>query len=142
MNEIKKHEYIFWICTLDLKKTIIQYFVIIFNFSFRSNTSASTPITMKPSKQKKYKTKQNKESYYYQHQQEDQSIMSQDDVKRCSKLESQIELLKNVLHEKQIVFEKIANEVLRMLGLFERLSKMGETKRSEVVEAEQAVSFF
>ena len=98
---------------------------------------------MKPhSKQKKYKTKPNKESYYFQHHQEEQSIMTQDDVKRCTKLESQIELLKNVLYEKQIVFEKIANEVLRMLGLFERLSKMGETKRSEVVEAEQAVSIF
>ena len=120
--------------------SIIQYL----KFSSRSNTSTSTLITtMKPpSKQKKYKTKQNKESYYFQHHQEEQSIMSQDDVKKCTKLESQIELLKNVLYEKQIVFEKIANEVLRMLGLFERLSKMGETKRSEVVEAEQAVSIF
>ena len=129
---------------VDLKKAMIQYFKIVFNFRSRSNTSTSTLITtMKPpSKQKKYKTKQNKESYYFQHHQEEQSIMSQDDVKKCTKLESQIELLKNVLYEKQIVFEKIANEVLRMLGLFERLSKMGETKRSEVVEAEQAVSIF
>ena len=96
---------------------------------------------MTPPKQKKYKIKQIKESYYSQDA-DQKLIMSQDDVKRCSKLETQIELLKNVLYEKQIVFEKIANEVLRMLGLFERLSKMGETKRFEVVEAEQTVSYF
>ena len=60
----------------------------------------------------------------------------------CTKLESQIELLKKVLQNKQIIFEKISSEILRMLGVFERLSKLGESKRSELVEAEQAVSTY
>ena len=58
----------------------------------------------------------------------------------CSKLESQIGSLKIVLQRKQVIFEKISAEILRMLGVFERLSKLGESKRSELVAAEQAVS--
>ena len=48
--------------------------------------------------------------------------------------------MRKTLQEKRIVFEKIAAEVMRMLGVFDRLSKLGETKRLEIVEAEQVVS--
>ena len=66
--------------------------------------------------------------------------LNEKDAIICSKLESQIGSLKIVLQRKQVIFEKISTEILRMLGVFERLSKLGESKRSELVEAEQAVS--
>lgn len=58
----------------------------------------------------------------------------------CATLEKNIAVLKRKLADKTIIFDKLSQEIFRMLGLFERLERMGETRGSELMEAEQAVS--
>lgn len=60
----------------------------------------------------------------------------------CSALEAKIGELKKSLTDKQVIFNKLSAEMIRMLGVFERLKKMGETRGTEIVEAEQSVSTF
>ncbi len=57
----------------------------------------------------------------------------------CANFEEKIKILKKQLAEKQIIFHKLSQELFRMLGLFERLEKMGESHTKEVVEAETMV---
>ena len=58
----------------------------------------------------------------------------------CSTLEEKISILKKDLRDKTIIFQKLAAELFRMLGLFERVGKLEETMGNQIVEAEQVVS--
>ena len=58
----------------------------------------------------------------------------------CATLEKHVAVLKKELVDKTIIFNKLSQEIFRMLGLFERLERMGETRGTELMEAEQAVS--
>ena len=57
----------------------------------------------------------------------------------CATFEKNVALLKKQLADKTIIFDKLSQEIFRMLGLFERLERMGETRGTELMEAEQAV---
>lgn len=66
---------------------------------------------------------------------------SDEEAKVCALMEDKIAILKKELIDKKVIFEKLAAELFRMLGLFERLKKMGESGRSqEIVEAETQVT--
>jgi len=58
----------------------------------------------------------------------------------CATLEKNIGVMKRKLADKTIIFDKLSQEIFRMLGLFERLERMGETRGSELMEAEQAMA--
>ena len=64
------------------------------------------------------------------------------ETKMCTKLEQQIAKLKLDLTDKKVIFDKLMAELFRMLGVFDRLEKLHETKGNDIVEAEQAVFIF
>ena len=57
----------------------------------------------------------------------------------CATYEKNIPKLKKQLTDKTVIFDKLSQEIFRMLGLFERLERMGDTRGNELMEAEQAV---
>ena len=57
----------------------------------------------------------------------------------CATFEKNIAKLKKQLTDKTVIFEKLSQEIFRMLGLFERLERIGESRGQELMEAEQAV---
>ena len=57
----------------------------------------------------------------------------------CATFEKNIAKLKQQLTDKTVIFDKLSQEIFRMLGLFERLERMGESRGNELMEAEQAV---
>jgi hypothetical protein len=57
----------------------------------------------------------------------------------CATFEKNIAKLKKQLTDKTVIFDKLSQEIFRMLGLFERLERMGESRGTELMEAEQAV---
>ena len=64
------------------------------------------------------------------------------ETKMCTTLEQNLAKLKLDLTDKKVIFDKLMAELFRMLGVFDRLEKLHETKGNEIVEAEQAVSIF
>ena len=62
------------------------------------------------------------------------------EAQMCSILERKIADLKSDLTDKKVVFDKLMAELFRMLGVFDRLEKLHETKGNEIVEAESAVN--
>ena len=60
--------------------------------------------------------------------------------KMCDIFERKIADLKSDLTDKKVIFDKLMAELFRMLGVFDRLEKLHETKGNEIVEAETAVS--
>ena len=57
----------------------------------------------------------------------------------CATFEKNIAKLKKQLTDKTVIFDKLSQEIFRMLGLFERVERMGEVRGAELMEAEQAV---
>ena len=57
----------------------------------------------------------------------------------CELFERKIAELKSDLTDKKVIFDKLMAELFRMLGVFDRLEKLHETKGNEIVEAETAV---
>lgn len=58
----------------------------------------------------------------------------------CATFEKNIAKLKKQLTDKTVIFDKLSQEIFRMLGLFERLERMGESRGNELMEAEQAIA--
>ena len=57
----------------------------------------------------------------------------------CELFERKIAQLKSDLTDKKVIFDKLMAELFRMLGVFDRLEKLHETKGNEIVEAETMV---
>ena len=57
----------------------------------------------------------------------------------CATLGKKISILKKELTDKTVIFNKLTAEIFRMLGLFERLERMGESRGTELMEAEKTI---
>jgi hypothetical protein len=58
----------------------------------------------------------------------------------CARTEATLVALKINLRDKQVIFDKLTNEMLRMLGVMERLQTMADSGVPELTEAESNVT--